>query len=96
MNIKNIFKNKLIYFILCAFFLWYVFPYIPLNKVLNAVPKTFVYHNFVVGIIIIISMILSTIINMFVQFGFVFEMAKLRLNYKKVNKTSLRQRFNKF
>ena len=84
MNIKNIFKNKLIYFILCAFFLWYVFPYIPLNKVLNAVPKTFVYHNFVVGIIIIISMILSTIINMFVQFGLVFEMAKLRLNYKKL------------
>ncbi len=80
---EKILKNKLIYFILAAFFLWYIFPLIPVDKAIKAIPKDFAYHNLSVSVILISCVIFSTIINMFVQFGLVYQLARLKLNWKK-------------
>lgn len=78
----KILKSRLLYFILGTFALWYVLPYIPVHKLINAIPK-FAYHNLTVGISVIVVLIISTVLNMFFQFGLIYELCKLKLSWKK-------------
>ena len=74
-KIINVLKSPVLYFTIGVFVLWYVLPIIPIDFCLK--------NQKTAPIILMILMGLSTILNMFMQFGLVFSLAKLNLNYKK-------------
>ena len=73
---KKLLKNKLIYFILGVFFLWYIFPIIPIDKLLKSIPKDFAYHNLTCSLILLFCVVISTFLNLFFQFGLVYTLQK--------------------
>ena len=81
---RKIFVSQLFYFIIAVFALWYVFPYIPVHKLTDAIPKDFAYHNLSVGIVMVGCIILSAVLNMFAQFGLVYSLSKLKFDWKKL------------
>lgn len=82
----KILKNRLIYFILGLFVIWYIFPVIPIAKFLLFSEKFFDNSTgkIILGVILAGLIVISTGISLFVQFGSVLFASKLRLNLKKL------------
>lgn len=82
----KILKNKLVYFILGLFFIWYIFPVIPIAEFLLFVEKFFDNSagNIMFSVVLAGLMIISTGISLFVQFGAVLFASKLKMDRKKL------------
>ena len=78
----KILKNKLVYFILGLFFIWYIFPVIPIDNFLLFWEK--IFDDSSIPVILASLIVISTGISLFVQFGFVLFAAKLKLDWKKL------------
>jgi len=76
--LKKIFTDKLTYFIIAFFAVWYLFPFMPLRSIMAPLKG----HNTLITITMMSLLIVSTAISMFVQFGIVFEISKYKFNWK--------------